>query len=44
MLIFVLPGNRGPLFYEPALLLIALALLLTRRQVPVAGTAVQGAR
>jgi hypothetical protein len=31
-LIRVLPHNQGPLFYEPALLLIAVALLLTRNQ------------
>jgi hypothetical protein len=34
MLILVLPGNRGPLFYEPALLLIAIALLLRKERVP----------
>jgi uncharacterized membrane protein len=33
MLMFVLPGDCGPLFYEPALLLIAIALLLTKEQV-----------
>ena len=31
-LIRVFPHNEGPLFYEPALLLIAVALLLTRNQ------------
>jgi hypothetical protein len=44
MLIFVLPGNRGPLFYEPAWLLIGIALLMRRVQVPAAETAAQGAR
>jgi hypothetical protein len=32
MLIHVFPHNQGPLFYEPALLLIAVALALTRNQ------------
>src|SRR5262245_35508413 len=32
MLIHVFPHNEGPLFYEPALLLIAAALVLTRNQ------------
>ena len=32
LLIHVFPHNQGPLFYEPALLLIAVALVLTRNQ------------
>jgi hypothetical protein len=32
MLVRVFPHNEGPLFYEPALVLIAVALLLTRNQ------------
>src|SRR5262245_5459533 len=32
MLIHVFPRNEGPLFYEPALLLIAAALVLARNQ------------
>jgi hypothetical protein len=32
MLIHVFPHNQGPLFYEPALLLIAVALALTRNR------------
>lgn len=34
MLIRVFPHNQGPLFYEPALLVIAVALLVSRRQEP----------
>jgi hypothetical protein len=32
MLVRVFPGNRGPLFYEPALVLIAVALVVSRRR------------
>jgi hypothetical protein len=32
MLVWVFPGNRGPLFYEPALVLIAVALVVSRRR------------
>jgi hypothetical protein len=34
MLIRVFPQNQGPLFYEPALLVIAVALLVSRRHEP----------
>jgi hypothetical protein len=37
MLLVVLPGNRGPLFYEPALLLLGIALLLRKERVPPHG-------